>query len=79
MHILIRGSFRPLPGATAKRVAPNVWSVRVPRTDAVQKLVRRPPALDVFDKATFLVGDDESWSAVGERETPGAIWVSVLV
>lgn len=80
VQILVRGSFRPLPGAQARAVRHNAWTVRVPRTPEVLRTVRRRAiAIDAFDDATFLIGDDESVQAMGERESRDAIWVTVLV
>lgn len=80
IQILTRGSFRPLPGATATQLATNAWRVEVPRTDAVKRAARaKAVSVEFFDGATFLIGDDESWSAVGESEDANIVVVTVLV
>ncbi len=79
VQFLVRGAFRPLTGATAERVAQNAWRVTIPRTDALKRVMRmKSMSPEAFDGTTFLIGDDESWSAVGESGDDQAIIVTVL-
>lgn len=76
---LHRGRFRELPGATARRVRANAWTVQVPCTAAIQRAIGREVTPEAFDGSVWLIDDVESMSAVGSGATPQAVTVSVLL
>ena len=79
VQILIRGTFKPLPGATATHVAANAWEVRVPKSEAVARTLRGTPTMAGFDEAVVLIGDEESVQCLATRESGAAVWLSVLL
>lgn len=77
--ILHRGRFRELPGASARRVRANAWTVTVPCTPAIERILGGSLTPERFDGSTWLVGEEESVSALGEGARDGAVTVSVLL
>lgn len=77
--LLHKGSFRALPGATARRLSGNAFEVRIPRSAESERLMRGKWSLESLDDAVLLLGDDESVQVLGSREEPDALVVTALI
>jgi hypothetical protein len=79
VELLHRNRFVPLEGATATPIAANAWTVRIPLTEAIRRLVRRADDPEAWDGAVFALDGQETAPAVGSGGGPAGITVTVLV
>lgn len=79
IELLVKGRFRPVPGAVAKQVGSNVVQVRVPKSEEVRRLLRSLVSPEAFDEAVWLVGEEESIQSVGAGEDASSVEVTVLL
>jgi len=79
IELLHRNRFVALPDATASKVAANAWTLTIPLTDAVRRLVSRADDPEAWDGAVFLLDGRETEPAVGSGGGPERITVTVLV
>lgn len=78
IELLHRNRFIALAGATLAPIAANAWSIRIPLTPAVRRLVRDAERPESWDDAIFAVDGEELQPAVGTSADAGAVTVTVL-
>ena len=79
LALVVRGRFQAVPSLVATRVAANVWSIRVPKTDPIHRAARRAPTAEAWDGAIFSIDGVEAEPAVGSGEDADAVVVTALV
>lgn len=79
VEVLVRQSFREVPGLTARRIAGNAWEILVPKDEATQKLTRRGPRPEDWDGAIFFLDGQETMPATGTGENKLVVKVTALV
>lgn len=77
VELLVKGRFRPLAGATCRKVAANAWEVRVPKTPENLRLAG--PELRGLDGAVFGVDGLQTEPGVVSAEGRESVTVSVWV
>lgn len=78
IEILHRRRFVALPEATASRISANAWSIRIPLTPAVRRIVRDAERPEAWDGAIFALDGEEAQPAVGTGGDDRAVTVTVL-
>ena len=64
----------------ARRIAANAWSVQVPRTDEVKKVLRvRAVDLDSLEGLEIAIDQNEAYQVVPSAETADHVELSVLL
>ncbi|MEQ1508734.1 MAG: hypothetical protein ABMB14_41285, partial [Myxococcota bacterium] len=71
IELLHRNRFVAVPGAAARKVAANVWTLQIPVTDAIRRLVPRADDPEAWDGAVFSLDGKETDPAVGSGGRPG--------
>ena len=79
IELLHRRRWVALADASARNVAANAWTLTIPLTDAVRKLVPRADDPEAWDGAVFQLDGKEAEPAVGSGVGPTGITVTVLV
>lgn len=79
VELFHRGRFHPLPGATSRKVGPNAYEVRIPRTDESKKVSRREHTAEAWDDAVFAIDGVQTEPGLGSGETDAYVAVTVLV
>lgn len=77
-QLLHRRRFVAVPGLSATWSGPNVMRVRVPKTDAVRRLLRFDLVPEAFDDALWGLGDDESVQSLGSADHADHVEVTVV-
>ena len=79
IQILHRNRFRTLPGATAKAVSANAYTVTIPRTAETEKLAPKKWGIDAFDDSVLLLDDQETSQVLGSQEREAGLVVTALL
>ncbi|MEM6928049.1 MAG: hypothetical protein AAF602_14045 [Myxococcota bacterium] len=78
-ELLHRRRFVAVPGLSATRTGPNVVVARIPKSDAVRRLLRSDVTPEWFDDAVWAVGDDESVQSLGSADHADHVEVTIVL
>lgn len=76
----VRGRFVDVPGAQARRIRANAWTVRIPRSPEVERALRvRPAGLRQLEQLTYAIDGMESTMVLGTEEARDEVSLSILL
>lgn len=78
IELLLRGRYRPLPGATARPIGGNAWEVRLPRSPEIGRLLKSWE-VETLDSLVISIDGRDSAQVIGSGGNSEELVATVLL